>query len=248
MPAPEPELSDQIQQHIQQELDEDNDLPMKWEPPQTYQETQLQAEAIQNMLCSSLTPPDTPTCCQNQENAATFACGILATNILHNQLVDYMWDSYLMKAQQDDWNKHGQTQLQKGEVVYSHDVDRNIAGAENCLQMWESLDLSADQKLYRLKFSYSVLPQLILKTKLQKQKADQNAAGNDEHGHQRAAAMQQKDDAYQRNDNHFLDQRMAQRMNRALDQIWSIVNRFDWNARRQTIFQIREFRDRKSVV
>ena len=164
---------DEPEPAAESELQDENDLPEQWEPPQGHQETQLQAEAIQNMLRSSLTPPDTPTRRQNRANVATFAQGILATNILHDQLVDYMWDSYLAKAQQNDRNKRARTQLQKGGVVYAHDVDRNIVGAENRTKAWESLDLSSDQKLYRLKFSYSVLPHLIPRTKQQKQKADQ---------------------------------------------------------------------------
>ena len=60
-------------------------------------------------------------------------------------------------------------------VVYSHDIDCDIAGAEKHLQAWESLHLSADQKLYRLVFSYSVLPQLLLRTKMQNHIADQTA-------------------------------------------------------------------------
>ncbi len=117
--------------------------------------TRLQAEAIQNMLCSSVSPPDTHTRRQNCANVATFTQGILATNILHNQLVDYMWESYLAKVQQNNQDKRGRTQLQKGGVVYSHDIDRNIVGAENHMQAWESLNLTADQKLYRLLFKYS---------------------------------------------------------------------------------------------
>ena len=72
-------------------------LPMEWEPPQTHQETQLQAEAIQNMLCSSISSSDTSTCCQNRANITAFTQDILATNILHDQLVGYMWESSLAK-------------------------------------------------------------------------------------------------------------------------------------------------------
>ena len=49
---------------------------MEYGPPRTHQETQLQAEAIKNMLSSSLSPPDTLTRHQNRENVATFARGI----------------------------------------------------------------------------------------------------------------------------------------------------------------------------
>ena len=53
--------------------------------------------------------------------------------------------------------------------------NHNIAGAEDCLQAWESLELTADQKLYRLVFKYGVLPPLLLWTKQQKKQADQTA-------------------------------------------------------------------------
>ncbi len=54
-------------------------------------------------------------------------------------------------------------------------MHHNIAGAEDCLQAWESLDLSQDQKLYELIFSYSVLLQLMLYIKKLKKTADQSA-------------------------------------------------------------------------
>ena len=85
-----------------------------------------------------------------------------------------MWQSYLAKNQQDNRNRRGRSQLQRG-VVYSHDIDRDIAGAEDLLQTWEPLHINADQKLYRLKFRYSVLPSLLLHTKQRKQRADQTA-------------------------------------------------------------------------
>ena len=43
------------------------------------------------------------------------------------------------------------------------------------VQTWESLDLSQDQKLYRLIFSYFMLSQLMLHTKKLKKVADQSA-------------------------------------------------------------------------
>src|SRR5436189_6114858 len=103
--------------------EDENLLPMQWEPPQTHEETQLQAEAIQDMLRSSVTPPDTPTRRQNRANVATFKQGILASNILQTQLTNYMWDSYIAKADNDNQGRHGKTQVQKGGVVYAHDID-----------------------------------------------------------------------------------------------------------------------------
>ncbi len=127
------------------------------------------------MLCSSVTPPDTLTHCQNCANVATFKQGILASNILQTQLTNYMWDSYITKAENDNWDRCDRIQVQKREVVYAHDIDHNIVRAENCLQTWESLNLSQDQKLYRLIFSYFVLSQLMLHIKKLKKIADQSA-------------------------------------------------------------------------
>ena len=100
---------------------------------------------------------------------------ILVTNILHQQLTKYMWNFYTARAENDNWNRRGRTQVQREGVVYSHDVDHNIAGTKDCLQAWESLNLSQDQKLYRLIFSYSVLSQLMLHIKKLKKATDQSA-------------------------------------------------------------------------
>ena len=57
--------------------------------------------------------------------------------------------------------------MQKGGVVYSHMIDRDIVAAEDYIQAWESweLELTTDQKLYRLIFKFSVLPALLLQIK-----------------------------------------------------------------------------------
>ena len=81
-----------------------------------------------------------------------------------------------MKTQQDEYNQCDQAQLQKRGVVYSHDVmNCDIVRAENHMWIWESLDLSQNQKLYRLVFSYSVLSQLMLHIKKLKKATDQSA-------------------------------------------------------------------------
>ena len=59
------------------------------------------------MLRSSVSPPDTPTRRQNRANITAFTQGILATNILHDQLVGYMWESSLAKDRQDNQNSRG---------------------------------------------------------------------------------------------------------------------------------------------
>jgi hypothetical protein len=80
----------------------------------------------------------------------------IVTNILHDQLINYLWDFYTAKVQNSDWNRCGQIKLQRKGVIYSHNVNHDIADTVNHLQAWKSLNLSKDQKLYRLKFSYNV--------------------------------------------------------------------------------------------
>jgi hypothetical protein len=84
-PEPQPENENENENEL---------LPTQWKPPQTHEATQLQveAEAIQDMLRSSISPADTPTRRQNRANVATFKQGILASNILQTQLTNYMWD------------------------------------------------------------------------------------------------------------------------------------------------------------
>ncbi len=53
-----------------------------------------------------------------------------------------MWDFYTAKINNDNQNRCDRVQIQREEVVYSHDVNHNIAEAENHLQTWESLNLS----------------------------------------------------------------------------------------------------------
>ena len=88
-----------------------------------------------------------------------------------------MWESSLAKNQQDNQNKRGRSQIQKEEVIYSHNIDRNIVGTKDYLQTWESwgLELTTNQKFYRLVFKYSALPLLLLQTKKRKKDADQTA-------------------------------------------------------------------------
>ena len=81
---------------------EDENLPIQSESPQIHEATQLQAEVIQDMLCSSVSPLDTSICHQNCANVATFTQDILAINILQQQLINYMWNSYTAKAENDN--------------------------------------------------------------------------------------------------------------------------------------------------
>ena len=58
--------------------------------------------------------------------------GILKASIasaylfITKQLTNYMWDSYITKTENDNQNRCDKTQVQKEEIVYSHDIDHNI--------------------------------------------------------------------------------------------------------------------------
>ena len=51
--------------------------------------------AVQEFLRSSVEPPDTPTRAQNRDNLKKFVQTVVAKDILHQSLTDYMWDSHL---------------------------------------------------------------------------------------------------------------------------------------------------------
>ena len=125
----------------------------------------MQAKAIQDMLRSSTSPPDTPTRQQNRANVAKFMRGTLATNTLHKELTTYVYNSHIVKSQQQCRDNQRRSQVQKGGIVYTKDVDHDIAGAADCILAWQPEDLDENQKLYRLKLSYYVLPQLIVRTR-----------------------------------------------------------------------------------
>ena len=89
----------------------------------------MQAKAIQDMLRSSTSPPDTPIRQQNQANVAKFMRETLATNTLHKKLTTYIYDSHIVKSQQQRCDNQRQSQVQKGGIVYTRDVDHDITEA-----------------------------------------------------------------------------------------------------------------------
>ncbi len=64
--------------------------------------------------------------------------------------------------------------------------------------------------------------------------------GNDEDRDQRAAAVQQKENAHQRDDDHLLEQRVSERVDGSFDQIGAVVRSLDHHAGRQAVFQVGE--------
>ena len=99
---------------------------------------------------------------------------VLAKDLMHNRLTDYMWDSRIAQIQEEHRKKSPRTQIQKGGIVYAADVDREISSLEELGARWEA-NLPADQKVYLLILRSTVLPQLLLKTKELKEVADRSA-------------------------------------------------------------------------
>jgi hypothetical protein len=151
-----------------------NDLPENWSTPQTHDELKQQASAIQAMMRSSVSPPDTPTRQQNRSNIKKFMETVLAKDILHKQLTSYMWDSKVAQVQAERRKKAARTQIQKGGIVYAGDVNRDISNIDELCAKWET-NLPTDEKVYLLVLRTTVLPQLLLRTKERRQVADRIA-------------------------------------------------------------------------
>jgi hypothetical protein len=96
---------------------------------------------------------------------------VLAQNIVHKQLTNYMWDFRVAQIQQKRRKKSSRMQIQKGGIVYASDVDRDISNLQELGAKWEA-DLHPDQKVYLLALRTTVLPQLLLLTKKKKEEAD----------------------------------------------------------------------------
>lgn len=162
---------------VQEEVtdnEEDNELPEIWNTPKTHEELYQQSSAIQNMMRSSISPPDTPTRQQNRSNIKKFMETVLAKDIVHKQLTSYMWDSKVAQAQAERRKKAARTQVQKGGIVYAGDINRDISNIDELCAKWET-DLPTDEKVYLLVLRTTVLPQLLLQTKERRQIADRIA-------------------------------------------------------------------------
>ena len=83
---------------------------------------------------------------------------VLARDVVHKQLTDYMWDSQLAQTQPE---RRSKAQIQKGGIVYAGDVERDISTLEELGAKWEA-DLHLDQKVYMLIIRAYVLPQLLV--------------------------------------------------------------------------------------
>jgi hypothetical protein len=77
-------LADRIEHWQEDQVD--SDLQEIWSSPNTHTKLYQQAGAIQDMLRSSVEPPDTPTRLRNHTNVNTFMQNILAKDLVHKQL------------------------------------------------------------------------------------------------------------------------------------------------------------------
>ena len=147
-------------------------LPSQWTTPTTLKAVKKQGQAIQDMLRSSQSPPDTPTRKKQRTNTRQYIRSITIAHILHKQLLDYMFMSHIAQMQQKDRRNSSQRGIQKGGLVYAADVeDRHVSQPG----VWDILDLSDDQKVYVMIFSQYVLPQLLLRTQKRRKEADKLA-------------------------------------------------------------------------
>ena len=109
-------------------------------------------------------PPDISTWKHNRDNVETFMQTVLAKDLIHKQLTDYIWNSWVAQIQEERHKKRPRIQVQKGGVVYSADIDRKISTGQELIVKWET-NLTTDQKVYLLVLQSTVLPQLLLRTK-----------------------------------------------------------------------------------
>jgi hypothetical protein len=167
-------FEDESKRRSESNIKPESALQEIWSSPKTHDKLYQQAEAIRDMLRSSVEPPDTPTRKRNRDNTKTFMQTVLAKDLIHKQLTDYMWDSRIAQIQEERRKKRPRTQIQKGGVVYAADISREISTGQELTVRWEA-GLSTDQKVYLLVLRSMVLPQLLLQTKDRKELADRTA-------------------------------------------------------------------------
>jgi hypothetical protein len=108
------------------------------------------------------------------DNVETFMQTVLAKDLIHKQLTDYMWNPRVAQIQGEHRKKRPRTHVQKGGVVYAADIDCEISTGQELTVKWKT-NLTTDQKVYLLVLRSMVLPQLLLRTKDSKELADRTA-------------------------------------------------------------------------
>jgi len=98
---------------------------------------------------------------------------VLAQNVIHKQLTNYIWDSGIAQIQQERQKKNSRSQIPK-KIVYTSDVDKDISNLQKLGAKWET-DLHPNQKVYLLVLRTTILPQLLLLTKKKKEETNRAA-------------------------------------------------------------------------
>ena len=90
------------------------------------------------MLQLSTEPLNTLTRIRNCINVQTFMETVLAKDIVYKQLTNYMWDSRVAQIQQERRKKSSKSQIQKDDIIYASDVDRDISNLQELGAKWEA--------------------------------------------------------------------------------------------------------------
>jgi hypothetical protein len=160
---------------VSQNQDSDSDLPSSWSTPNDAKKLRKQANAIIELLRSSITPPDTPTRLQNRQNIAKFRDGTIAMDININLKINYMWTTQISKKKDENRRNYGAKHVQKGGIVYAKDVDRDISWVPEFPTLWKQMDLDSHQKVLFLLFQGVINPQLRLIHKERRKLMDNEA-------------------------------------------------------------------------
>ena len=139
-------------------------LGSTWSSPIAHNKLVKQADAIQDFLQSFAEPPSFISKVKFCDNVQKFMNMVKARDILQDSLTSYIWDSLITKGKLD---RHKGTQVQKGSVVYTGDIERDISTMDLFLQKLGD-ELEVPQKIYAVRMKTMVNDQF-RKNKLAKQ-------------------------------------------------------------------------------
>ena len=154
------EAADELPKNLQSQdtsTDAKYQLSDIWSSPTTHTKLKKQTSAIIDFLRSSASPPDTPTRQQNRQNLKKFIDYVLISDITQRLLVNYTWASHLAQRSQSHRSGQSRESIQKGGVVYAHEVERDLAGIEYYEHVFQR-QLPIEEKVFRLVFNSIILP------------------------------------------------------------------------------------------
>ena len=97
-------------------------------------------------------------------------------DMMATSLTDYVFEFHIAKLAEKQRNDRQTTFVQAGGIVYAGDIERDMTYGSNLVATWESLNLSRDQKIWRLAFYTSVIRQFMLKARPYRERAEHEAA------------------------------------------------------------------------